>query len=127
MSKYKIHGSKKFSSTMCEQFVLIYKKIYLTICKFNIVYYVCQEILLKVLYTKIIMNSCPFMPKPNEGKTDRTIRIVLGVILLGLAFFSLSGLAQIVAGIAGAIALITGVVGFCGLYTILGITTLEKK
>jgi len=73
------------------------------------------------------MKSCSFMPKPNEGKTDRTIRVILGVILLGLAFFSFSGIAQIVAGIAGTIALITGVVGFCGLYTILGITTLEKK
>lgn len=73
------------------------------------------------------MNSCPSMPKPNEGKTDRTIRIVLGVILLGLAFFSLTGAAQIVAGVAGAIALVTGAIGFCGLYKILGISTMEKK
>lgn len=73
------------------------------------------------------MNSCPSMPKPNESKTDRTIRIVLGVILLGLSLFSLSGIAQTVAIIAGAIALITGAIGFCGLYKILGISTLEKK
>ena len=73
------------------------------------------------------MNSCPLMPKPNEGKTDRTIRIVLGVILLGLAFLSLTGIAQVVAGIAGAIALVTGTVGFCGVYKILGISTIEKK
>jgi hypothetical protein len=67
------------------------------------------------------------MPKPNEGKTDRTIRSVLGIILLGLALFTLSGVAQIVSGIAGAVALITGTIGFCGLYKILGITTIEKK
>lgn len=73
------------------------------------------------------MNSCPLMPKPNEGKTDRTIRIVLGVILLGLALFSLNGMAQIGAVIAGAIALVTGAIGFCGLYKIFGISTLEKK
>ena len=73
------------------------------------------------------MNSCPLMPKPNEGKTDRTVRIVLGVILLGLALLSLTGVAQIVAGVAGAIALITGAIGFCGLYKILGISTMEKK
>jgi len=73
------------------------------------------------------MNSCPLMPKPNEGKTDRTIRIVLGVILLGLALFSLNGIVQIVTGVAGAMALITGVIGFCGLYKILGISTVEKK
>lgn len=67
------------------------------------------------------------MPKPNEGKTDRTIRIVLGVILLALALFTLSGVAQIVALVAGLIALITGAIGFCGLYKILGISTIEKK
>jgi hypothetical protein len=73
------------------------------------------------------MNSCPTMPKQNEGKTDRTIRFILGVILLGLTFTSLTGTAQLIAGIAGTAALITGAIGFCGLYTILGITTIEKK
>jgi len=83
--------------------------------------------MLKVLSTNTHMNSCPLMPKPNEGKIDRTIRIVLGIILLGLAFFSLSGTAQIVAEVVGAIALITGMLGFCGLYKILGISTVGKK
>ena len=73
------------------------------------------------------MNSCPSMPKPNEGKTDRTVRIILGVILLGMAFLSLQGVAQILAGVAGAVVLVTGIVGFCGLYKILGISTLDKK
>lgn len=67
------------------------------------------------------------MPKPNEGKTDRTIRIILGVILLGLALFNLTGVLQIIAGVVGVITLLTGVIGFCGLYKILGISTLEKK
>lgn len=69
---------------------------------------------------------CPML-KPNEGKTDRIVRIVLGVILLGLSLFSLTGIAHIVAGIVGAIALITGTIGFCGLYKIFGISTIEKK
>lgn len=73
------------------------------------------------------MNSCPLMPKPNEGKIDRTIRIILGVVLLGLALFGLSGVAQMVAIVAGVIALVTGTIGFCGLYKILGISTMEKK
>lgn len=73
------------------------------------------------------MNSCLLMPKPNEGKIDRVIRITLGVILLGLALFILTGVAQIGAGVAGVIALVTGAIGFCGLYKILGISTLEKK
>lgn len=67
------------------------------------------------------------MLKPNEGKTDRTIRVILGVILLGLALFSLTGIAQTVAIVAGLIALVTGAIGFCGLYKILGISTMEKK
>jgi uncharacterized membrane protein HdeD (DUF308 family) len=67
------------------------------------------------------------MPKPNEGKTDRTIRVVLGVILLGLALTSLTGAIQIVVEVVGVVALITGAVGFCGLYKILGISTIEKK
>jgi len=67
------------------------------------------------------------MPKPNEGKTDRTIRVILGIILLGLALFSLTGIAQTVAIVAGLIALVTGAIGFCGLYKILGISTLDKK
>ena len=67
------------------------------------------------------------MIKQNEGKTDRTIRVVLGVVLLGLALFSLTGIAQMVAGVAGVIAFITGAIGFCGLYKVLGISTIEKK
>jgi uncharacterized membrane protein len=66
------------------------------------------------------------MLKPNEGKTDRMIRVVLGVILLVVAFFNLSGIAQIVVASAGVIAFVTGAVGFCGLYKILGISTLKK-
>lgn len=73
------------------------------------------------------MNSCPLMPKPNEGKIDHTIRVVLGVILLGLALSSFTGVTQIVAGVMGAIALVTGAIGFCGLYKILGISTVDKK
>jgi len=69
---------------------------------------------------------CPML-KTNEGKTDRMIRVVLGVILLGLALFSLSGVAQIIAIVAGVIALVTGAIGFCGLYKILGISTVDKK
>lgn len=69
---------------------------------------------------------CPML-KPNEGKTDRVIRVILGVILLGAAIFSLSGIAQIVAGIVGVISFVTGAVGFCGLYKILGISTVENK
>lgn len=67
------------------------------------------------------------MLKPNEGKTDRVIRILLGVILLGLSLLSLTGTTQIIVFVVGAVALLTGAIGFCGIYKILGISTLEKK
>lgn len=67
------------------------------------------------------------MLKTNEGKKDRMIRIVLGFIFLGLAVFNLTGVAQIVAGVVGAIAFVTGIIGFCGIYKVLGISTLENK
>lgn len=73
------------------------------------------------------MNSCPLMPKPNEGKTDRIIRVIFGVILLGLALFRLTGIAQTAAIVTGLISLVTGTIGFCELYKILRISTLEKK
>ena len=69
---------------------------------------------------------CPML-KPNEGSVDRVVRIVLGIILLSLTFLNLTGTAQIIAGVAGGISLITGLVGFCGLYKILGISTIGKK
>jgi uncharacterized membrane protein len=61
----------------------------------------------------------------NEGKLDRTVRIVLGLAILLLSVF-VSGVLQIVFYIIGAVALITGIIGFCGLYKILGINTCSK-
>lgn len=62
--------------------------------------------------------------KCNVGGWDRRLRIVIGAVLivLGLAG-TVSGTGAIVAYVIGAIALLTGIVGFCGLYTILGIST----
>ena len=60
----------------------------------------------------------------NVGILDRLIRFVLAAILLylGLTLYSGSALG-IVLDIVGAIALLTGLVGFCGLYRLLGIST----
>jgi uncharacterized membrane protein HdeD (DUF308 family) len=68
--------------------------------------------------------------KKNEGTADRVIRVILGIILIGLALYFMNSWALwvvIVVGIAGLIALITGIIGYCGLYTILKINTLNKK
>ncbi len=58
----------------------------------------------------------------NVGSTDRTVRIVLGIVLVAL-FFVLAAPWKYVALVAGIIAIITGVTRFCGLYRLLGINT----
>ncbi len=63
----------------------------------------------------------------NEGSLDRTVRIVVGLVLLALGLLqTISGAWLWVAVILGAILLITGLVGFCPLYTVLGINTCRK-
>jgi len=52
----------------------------------------------------------------NVGSADRTFRIVLGLVLLALAFFVISGFWAAVAGLFGVIFLVTGIVGWCPLY-----------
>ncbi len=62
--------------------------------------------------------------KNNEGRTDRIIRVVAGIVLLVLGIFVLPGnaLAWILT-IFGAILVLTGAIGFCPLYTLLKIKT----
>lgn len=67
------------------------------------------------------------MIKPNEGKTDRAVRIVIGILSLIAAYYFLEGTFQKIAYFVGVAGLVTGAVGFCGLYTILGINTCPMK
>jgi len=64
----------------------------------------------------------------NVGMTDRIIRIVVGIVLIVvfLMKFVPSPWSYLVA-LIGLIALITGAIGTCPLYSILGISTLAKK
>jgi hypothetical protein len=60
----------------------------------------------------------------NVGGVERPIRIVVGVIALGIGAFA--GLPPVGTGVAlvvGTIALVTGVFGFCPLWTVFGINT----
>jgi len=60
----------------------------------------------------------------NIGSTERTIRIVLGIVLLVVGYAAgLPPWASIVAYIAGAIALLTGAIRFCPLWQVLGVNT----
>ena len=66
----------------------------------------------------------------NEGTVDRVIRVILGIILIGLGIYFQStwGLvAMIVLIILGLIALITGIIGYCSLYKIFKISTIKKN
>ena len=58
----------------------------------------------------------------NEGKSDRILRIVLGVFLLVLVFFG----PKTAWGYIGVIPLITGLWGFCPIYKIFKIKTYSE-
>lgn len=55
----------------------------------------------------------------NEGVLDRVIRIILGIVLIALAVTG----RWAPWGWVGVIPLLTGIVGFCGLYQLIGIKT----
>jgi hypothetical protein len=64
----------------------------------------------------------------NVGSIDRLIRIVLGIGLVALALAgSLAAPLVVVVWLAAAIALVTGAIGFCPLYFVLGISTAGNR
>jgi hypothetical protein len=61
----------------------------------------------------------------NVKPLDRFLRALLAVAAVELAFFWLAGTWQIVAYVAGAILVVTAAIGFCPLYSILGIRAVD--
>jgi hypothetical protein len=60
----------------------------------------------------------------NESGIDRIIRVLLGLVLIGLALGGVvTGTLGVVLIILGAVFAITGLVGFCPLYALLKIRT----
>ena len=60
----------------------------------------------------------------NEGSTDRVIRVLAGIALLGLGWAEVvSGTLGTVFKVLGFIPLVTGLVGWCPLYAITHIST----
>lgn len=57
--------------------------------------------------------------KKNEGTIDRALRVFIGLGLLSLVFIGPKSLW----GLIGIIPLLTGAVGFCPLYKMLGLNT----
>ncbi len=55
----------------------------------------------------------------NEGVIDRVIRVVFGLALLSLVVVG----PQSMLGLVGIVPLLTGLVGFCPLYKLVGLNT----
>ncbi|MCS6988414.1 MAG: DUF2892 domain-containing protein [Chloroherpetonaceae bacterium] len=60
--------------------------------------------------------------KPNIGKTDKTIRIVLGGLIFGAGLYYQSWWA-----LAGLVPVATALINFCPLYAPFKISTAEKS
>ena len=61
--------------------------------------------------------------KANVGNTDRIVRILIGLVLVGLAATGSIGLW----GWLGVVPLATGLVGWCPPYAVLGISTCKAR
>ena len=61
--------------------------------------------------------------KMNEHTIDRALRVIAGLALIGLAASGTIG----VWGWIGVVPLVTGAIGFCPAYAILGFSTCSMK
>lgn len=61
--------------------------------------------------------------KVNEGSMDRALRVAAGLVLIGLAASGTVG----AWGYIGLVPLLTGAIGICPLYSILGINTCPTR
>lgn len=66
------------------------------------------------------------MFKTNEGTIDRALRVVVGLALLAAYFFT-SGGSYHWLYLIGIVPLVTGLVGTCPVYSLLGISTCPVK
>ncbi|RPH93047.1 DUF2892 domain-containing protein [candidate division KSB1 bacterium] len=58
----------------------------------------------------------------NVGKTDKTIRLIIGAVILLIGLVTKSWW-----GLIGLLPIMTAVFGYCGLYTLLKFDTLKKN
>jgi hypothetical protein len=62
------------------------------------------------------------MPR-NEGTIDRALRVILGLVLIALVFVG----PQTAWGWVGIVPLATGLLGYCPLYSLIGVNTCGLK
>jgi len=66
--------------------------------------------------------------KKNMGTADRAIRTILAVLFLALFFtHTVTGLAGWILLVLGVVFLLTSIISFCPLYTVLGLSTCRRK
>lgn len=62
--------------------------------------------------------------KANVGGIDKVLRIVAGVVLLGLG---IAGVLPLLVGLIGIVPLATGLLGWCPAYSLFGMNTCQAK
>ena len=67
------------------------------------------------------------MFKTNEGTVDRALRIIVGAALLVWFFFDNGTGALHYTKLIGIVPLLTGLIGTCPIYSILGVSTCPMK
>ena len=66
--------------------------------------------------------------KKNIGNTDKLIRLLLALLVAVLYFTGvISGTLAIILGVVAVVLVVTSMVRFCGLYTLLGINTCKTN
>lgn len=61
--------------------------------------------------------------RQNVGILDQTLRLVVGIFMIVLGFYYGNNW---ILYIVGAVVLMTGIIGYCPLYEVLNISTVEK-
>ncbi len=66
--------------------------------------------------------------KRNIGSIDKTVRILIAIVIAGLYFSNLiSGTLAIVLGVFALVFIVTSFISFCPLYLPFNISTFKKK
>ena len=63
----------------------------------------------------------------NEASWDRIARVILGVVMVGLGVGVVGGTWGWVLAVVGLVPLVTGLVGWCPIYSIIGRGTKEAE
>ncbi len=65
--------------------------------------------------------------KKNVGTVDRVVRIIVGLVLFVIGILAQNPLVIGILMVVGALLLLSGILGWCLLYKVLGIDTQKKQ